>query len=216
MARRRYRRALGLLISIAPEILGDWPRLSGYWKHRARYTRAGGIDGDLRLPPPEPLELGADPHRPLWERQVRDVMQISLPTLLRYEDRSSMAHGVESRLPFLDYPLVEFALALGTSMKLRSGLGKWIVREYARGRIPESIRASRFKRGFDVEQDQWIDRGLGAAIRDALNERRAGIREFVDRDARFERMFSDARLKSSPSAFAEATTLIWLGNLATD
>jgi asparagine synthase (glutamine-hydrolysing) len=108
--------------------------------------------------------------------------------------------------------LVEFALALEVSMKLRAGLGKWIVREFARGRIPEAIRASRLKRGFDVEQDRWIDHGLGPAIREALEERRPGIRDYVDPKARFDRLFSDHRLKSSPSAFAEATTLIWLGN----
>jgi asparagine synthase (glutamine-hydrolysing) len=87
-----------------------------------------------------------------WERQVDDIYRFSLPTLLRYEDRNSMGNSMESRLPLMDYRLVEFGVALPEAVKLRRGYGKWIVREAMKGRIPESIRVARYKRGFDVSQ----------------------------------------------------------------
>ena len=61
----------------------------------------------LELPLADDVFLGNDPREPLWKRQVSDIAFASLPTLLRFEDRNSMAHSVESRLPFVDYRLVE-------------------------------------------------------------------------------------------------------------
>ena len=208
-------RALTHLVGSWPEIAAEIPRAATYWRARQRYTRAGGIATGLRLPGAGALDMRADSARPLWLRQVHDIEHTSLPTLLRYEDRNSMAHGVESRLPYLDYSLVEFALALDVDYKLRQGFRKWLLRDYARGRIPESIRTARYKYGFDVAQNRWIDQGLGEAIRGALRARLPHIRQYLEPGARVEQWFSDARLKREGSAFTEATTLIWLGNCAT-
>jgi asparagine synthase (glutamine-hydrolysing) len=209
---RRWREVSGLLGAAWPELASELPRAGSYWRARRRYTRKSGLPVSLRLPPPPPLEMGADPAEPLWVRQAHDIEHTSLPTLLRYEDRNSMAHGVESRLPYLDHTLVEFALGLSVRLKLRDGMRKWIVRDYARGKIPEKIRTSKVKRGFDVAQDRWIERGLGTAIRSALAARRAAIRDYLPTGADPDRLFSDARLKSRTAAFAEATTLIWLAD----
>jgi asparagine synthase (glutamine-hydrolysing) len=209
-----HRRALAFLLRALPDLTAELPRLALYWKAGRRYSKAGGIATELRLADAGTLDMRADLTRPLWERQVHDILHTSLPTLLRYEDRNSMAHGVESRLPYLDHELVEFALALDVSYKLRNGRRKWILRDYARGRIPQVIRMARAKRGFDVQQSRWIDEGLGEAIRSALHERMPLIRPYLAPDARIERMFADARLKRDGSAFTEATTLIWLGDCA--
>ena len=72
-----------------------------------------------------------------------------------------MGNSIESRLPFLDYRIMECGIALPEAMKLRGGHGKWIVRRAMAGKIPESIRTARYKKGFDVQQDRWIDGGLG-------------------------------------------------------
>jgi asparagine synthase (glutamine-hydrolysing) len=207
-------KALGHLLGSWPEIAAEVPRSATYWRARQRYTRANGIATGLRLPSAGGLDMSADLSRPLWLRQAHDIEHTSLPTLLRYEDRNSMAHGVESRLPYLDCPLVEFALALDVDYKLRKGIRKWILREYARGRVPEPIRSARCKRGFDVAQNQWIDQGLGEAIRAALRARLSLIRQYLEPGVRVEQLFSDTRLKGEGSAFTEATTLIWLGNCA--
>lgn len=214
LRRGAHREALTFLVQALPELAAEAPRLANYWKAARRYAGPGGIATGLRLAEPGALEMRADLSRPLWERQVHDILHTSLPTLLRYEDRNSMAHGVESRLPYLDHELVEFALALGVDYKLRDGRRKWILRDYARGRIPRVIRLARTKRGFDVEQSRWIAAGLGAAMREALQGRFALIRPYLAPGARLERIFSDERLQRDGSAFTEATTLLWLGGCA--
>jgi asparagine synthase (glutamine-hydrolysing) len=209
-----HARALAFVLRALPELFAELPRAALYWKAGRRYSGAGGIATRLRLAEPGELTMRADLGRPLWVRQLHDILHTSLPTLLRYEDRSSMAHGVESRLPYLDHELVEFALALGVEYKLRDGLRKWILRDYARDRLPQAIRLARRKRGFDVEQDRWIAQGLGAAMRTALHERLPLVRSYLPPGADIATMFSDARLQRDGSAFTEATTLIWLGDCA--
>src|SRR5262249_29486479 len=118
---------------------------------RRRYSKAKGMDVGIRLPEIPPYEFGYHGSTELWQRQLLDITRCSLPTLLRYEDRNSMGNSIESRLPFVDYRVVELGLALPTALKLRGGYGKWAVRQVMSGRIPESIRMSRYKRGFDVD-----------------------------------------------------------------
>lgn len=84
------------------------------------------------------------------------VFQKSLPRLLQWEDRNSMAHGVESRVPFLDHRLVEFSLRLPVEQRIGGGWTKRVLREAARDIVPDRIRLHRVKRGFLVpplEQD---------------------------------------------------------------
>ncbi len=90
-----------------------------------------------------------------------------------------MGHSLESRLPFLDYRVMELGVALPDALKLRSGRGKWIVREAMDGRLPETIRNPRYKRGFDVQQDVWIDEGLGDHIRGLLKNSRDVAAEYL-------------------------------------
>ncbi|HEX6739954.1 MAG TPA: asparagine synthase (glutamine-hydrolyzing), partial [Vicinamibacteria bacterium] len=82
-----------------------------------------------------------------------------LRNLLRYADRNSMAFSREVRLPFLSHELVEFAFTLPDSFKLHQGWTKLVLREAAKGLVPESIRLRVDKIGFDTPQAEW----LGAA-----------------------------------------------------
>ncbi len=209
---RQYGQALAFCLSLVPMVLAELPQAGIYWRERHRYTTAPGVGTPLTLPPAEPMPLGSDPNEPLWKRQAQDVLLTSLPTLLRYEDRNSMAHSVESRLPFMDYRLVEFALALPTSVKLRGGFGKWIVREVVKGKVPNAIRRARYKRGFDVRQNAWIEQGLGAAIREPLRMREAKIKPWLAAGTSPDTQFSDQGLQQRPTAFCEATSLLWLAD----
>lgn len=105
---------------------------------------------------PKLLGAGAS----LAERQKTDIVMSSLPTLLRHEDRNSMAHSVESRLPFLDYKLVEFAVRCPPSFKLRDGWTKWILRVALDGTLPEDVRLRKSKLGFDTPESTWLQVGL--------------------------------------------------------
>lgn len=86
--------------------------------------------------------------------QLLELFQTSLPALLRYEDRNSMAHSVEARLPFLDYRLVEAALALPVDQKIHNGWSKYPLRRS--GILPDAIAWRRSKLGFNAPERSWI------------------------------------------------------------
>jgi asparagine synthase (glutamine-hydrolysing) len=78
-----------------------------------------------------------------------------LQDLLTKQDRMSMAASIESRVPYLDHPLVEWAAGLGPRLKLRWAVGKTVVRAAAREYLPlEVLRAG--KRGFPVPMAEWL------------------------------------------------------------
>jgi asparagine synthetase B (glutamine-hydrolysing) len=83
----------------------------------------------------------------------------SLPTLLRYEDRNSMAHSVEARLPFLTIPLAEFVLGLPEEYLVApDASGKAIFRAAMRGLTPDEVLDRRDKVGFSVPIHAWISK----------------------------------------------------------
>ncbi|GAC1635698.1 MAG: asparagine synthase (glutamine-hydrolyzing) [Candidatus Acidiferrum sp.] len=98
--------------------------------------------------------------RTIAERQKIDLTYSSIPALLHHEDRASMAHSVESRLPFLDYRLVEFSLRCSTSLKLRDGWTKWLLRRSLAGILPEKICLRRTKLGFNTPEQKWLQHGM--------------------------------------------------------
>lgn len=99
--------------------------------------------------------------------QKKEIFQTQLPHLLRYEDRNSMAHSVETRLPFLDYRMVEFIYSLPIDQKIHDGWTKYILRIATKGVVPDSIRWRKRKMGFEVPQDAWLLR-LKKDMRDRI------------------------------------------------
>jgi asparagine synthase (glutamine-hydrolysing) len=85
-----------------------------------------------------------------------DTLQRLLPSLLRYEDRDSMAFSIETRLPFLDYRLVEYAFSLPDAMRLDGDTTKAVLRRALADRIPPSVLARRDKKGFETPADLWL------------------------------------------------------------
>jgi asparagine synthase (glutamine-hydrolysing) len=86
---------------------------------------------------------------------VRNLTFSALPEYLRYEDRNSMAFTLESRLPFMDYRLVEWAMSLPAEMKIDGVISKRILREIARPLIPQAVAERKDKMGFVSPQEQW-------------------------------------------------------------
>lgn len=104
-----------------------------------------------------------------------------LPALLQVEDRMSMAHGVEARVPFLDHPLVEFAATIPADVKFKNGELKRLLKSVFSPYLPEAIRNRKDKMGFPVPLNLWLKRG-GAArdyIGDVLGSQRAREREYL-------------------------------------
>jgi asparagine synthase (glutamine-hydrolysing) len=100
----------------------------------------------------------------------RAVRQSPLPHYLRVEDRNSMAHSVESRVPFLDHRLVEQGMALPARWKMFDGWNKRVLRESMRGRIPESVRLRRGKFGFPTSARRWFAGPLADGLRDIVRD----------------------------------------------
>jgi asparagine synthase (glutamine-hydrolysing) len=88
--------------------------------------------------------------------QSQEISANTLPPLLRYEDRNSMAFGVETRLPFLDYRLVELCVGLSMDYKIRDGWTKWVLRRCMTGIVPEAIVWRKDKIGFEAPDAAWM------------------------------------------------------------
>jgi len=91
----------------------------------------------------------------LTRTQINDIDHYSVPILTRYEDRNSMAHSLEIRLPFLDHRLVEFLISLGVEYKLKNGWNKYILRK-SLSEMPKQIRWRRDKKGFSLPENMWL------------------------------------------------------------
>jgi asparagine synthase (glutamine-hydrolysing) len=210
LRRRDARAALRFGLSAGLMLVAEARTASVYLRQRQRYLSPRGLSTQLRLPPPAELDLAYDASEPVWRRQVRDVKRLSLPTLLRYEDRNSMGNSLETRLPFLDYRFVELALALPDRLRVRAGYGKWVLRQAVIGRVPPPIRTARYKRGFDAPQLAWIRSGLGQSIRRRLSDA-PNAASFTNGQS-VDELFNNQRLAADPTAIAEATSLLWLSS----
>jgi asparagine synthase (glutamine-hydrolysing) len=110
----------------------------------------------------------------LWEQAERDrpgadllqkmtyleLKQRLAELLLMRVDKMTMATSVEARVPFLDHELVEFAIALPMDMKVRDGVGKWLLKRAVDGLLPSDI-VHRAKQGFGAPVAEWFRGDLG-------------------------------------------------------
>jgi asparagine synthase (glutamine-hydrolysing) len=92
----------------------------------------------------------------LKQRLYADVFKDSLPALLRYEDKNSSAFSLESRVPFLDFRLVEFIFNLPDKFLIRGGVNKYILRQAFKDLLPKKIYRRRWKVGFTTPEDVWF------------------------------------------------------------
>ena len=82
--------------------------------------------------------------------------EYKLEHLLKWSDLNSMHFSLESRVPFLDYRLVEYTLSLPNNAYIQKGLTKYILRESMKGILPEKIRMRYDKVGFATPEDEWF------------------------------------------------------------
>ena len=105
------------------------------------------------------LEARSATMHDLGKRLYADVFQFSLPCLLRYADRNSMAFSIESRTPLLDYRLVEHIFSLPLSMIVRDGWTKWVFRRAMDRQLPPEIQWRKDKMGFVTPEGVWLREG---------------------------------------------------------
>ena len=119
--------------------------------------------------------------------------------ILAKVDRASMANSLETRAPFLDVKVVEFASRIPISMKIRNGHGKWILRKVLERHVPPRL-IDRPKMGFGIPLDDWLRGPLREWAEDLLNP--ASMAQEGYFDPRTVRQVWDAHLEAGLSATA--------------
>jgi len=103
-----------------------------------------------------------------------------LPALLQVEDRVSMAHGLESRVPLLEYALVELAATIPADIKFTSGTMKHIFRKVVEPFVPPAISERQDKMGFPTPLTDWIKGEANQFVRDVFSSAAAQARQLID------------------------------------
>ena len=143
---------------------------------RSRYDFLRVASPNVRLEPPPTGD-------PSWiaRQTVDDLKSMRLRPILLNGDRNGMAHSIESRLPYLDHRVVEFALKTPAAMKVGFGERKRLLREVARGRVPQSYLDRRDKMGFITPEPDWLRGELAADVRAAVGDPKLRDVPLVDR-----------------------------------
>jgi asparagine synthase (glutamine-hydrolysing) len=114
------------------------------------------------------------------QRQILDLSMSSVPALVRYEDRNSMAFSVETRLPFLDFEFAERVVNYPPEYKIRSGQTKHVMREALRDILPPQIRQRKTKLGFVTPQMKWMRWPLRNKIGEILYDPAPRASQYID------------------------------------
>jgi asparagine synthase (glutamine-hydrolysing) len=137
------------------------------WPNAAQLAMGAGV-------PPNRLDDRASWPKladPVARMMAMDGLTYLPDDILVKVDRASMAVSLETRAPFLDRHVMEFAWSLPMSMKLRGGKGKWILRQLLDRHVPRSL-VERPKMGFGIPLDQWLRGPLREWAGDLLCEDR--------------------------------------------
>lgn len=103
-----------------------------------------------------------------------------LPALLQVEDRVSMAHGLEARVPILDHPLVELAATVPSNIKFKDGTMKHLLKESMGRFLPAGVRDRKDKMGFPVPLQDWLKGPANELLREVFSAPAAATRPYVD------------------------------------
>jgi asparagine synthase (glutamine-hydrolysing) len=117
-------------------------------------------------------------------------------------DRASMAHSLEVREPLMDHPLVEWLGTLPSSLKVRDGEGKWLLKKAMEPHLPHDVLYRR-KMGFAVPLAQWFRGPLQARIRAALLE------GALPRTGYFDKRYLDTLLTDHQSGRRDYSSPLW-------
>ncbi|OJJ18250.1 asparagine synthase (glutamine-hydrolyzing) [marine bacterium AO1-C] len=116
-----------------------------------------------------------------------------LPGLLQVEDRMSMAHGLESRVPFLDHPIVELAASMPSNIKFKDGTLKKVLINSMEHELPEKIINRKNKMGFPVPLNDWLKTDIKDFVFDIFNSQKAKERPYFNNDRILDGLAGESR-----------------------
>ena len=121
------------------------------------------------------------PGTQLSDHLLMDLTTDSIPALLQYEDRNSMAFSIEARVPILDHRIVEFALQIPDQWKINLSWTKWILRKSMQNLLPDQITWRRNKMGYPTPFNRWLrESPVKSKVEEVLfSTESSNIREFV-------------------------------------
>ncbi|HEY4694595.1 MAG TPA: asparagine synthase (glutamine-hydrolyzing) [Candidatus Nanoarchaeia archaeon] len=146
------------------------------------------------------LEVNFDPNDSFRNFTYLSLRKSSLPALLHYEDRDSMAFSIEARVPFLDYRLVEFVFSLPNDQKIKDARTKAVLRNAMHGIIPEKVEGRLDKIGFTTPEDLWFRTVLKKMTLDILGSKSFKDRGFINPEKaleQFQNLSSDVNKSSA-------------------
>ncbi len=136
---------------------------------------------------------------PVRKAAAVDLLHAKIPRGLRFNDRVSMAHSRELRVPYLDHRLVEFAFGISTSLLLNRKGGKALFRDILARRAPASVAYAR-KRSVQSPQREWLADGWRAMVESILASESFAARGWVD-TGRARRAYAEYLLGSRENSF---------------
>ena len=119
-------------------------------------------------------------HESYFDLMTHFDFKTLLPALLHVEDRVSMAHGLESRVPLLDHPLVEMAATMPANVKFKNGSMKIVLRNAIGSMLPPEVLNRRDKMGFPVPLNKWLAGPARDFAKDTLSSRNALGRPYIN------------------------------------
>ncbi len=142
----------------------------------------------------------------------RETVMTNLPALLHYEDRNAMRFGIEARVPYLDYRVVEYIASLPLDQKLRRGVTKRVLRRAIRGLVPEAIRCRMDKMGFVTPEEVWMGDDLAGLVEEVLGSDAFRSRPYWDaaRVAEDYARYRAGKAEYSHEVFRVFVTELWL------
>jgi len=190
--RAQYVATMETIVPSLPTLEGYVPMLKGFWRqglfdeparrYFALMDRFAGTQAllheDLQIDTEKTFaEFRAefDDHgaAAMINRILHFDLKTHLQALLHVEDRTSMAWGLESRVPLLDYRLVELMASVPPVVKFKNGYLKHLFRQAIRNLVPEPIMNRKDKMGFPVPLTQWVKNELRDFVHDILLSKRS-------------------------------------------
>ena len=147
-------------------------------------------------------------HESYFDLMTHFDFKTLLPALLQVEDRMSMAHGLESRVPFLDHKLVELVATIPADIKFKNGeLKRLLVRAFD-PILPNSIKQRKDKMGFPVPLNEWMQTELNEFVCGIFETGRDVGREFFNSDIILENLSQEG--KFSRKVWGLLSLEIWM------